>query len=872
MSFYKEFDGSVLNKKEFKLKNRRPDLYQEPHQMLLRNFVSRNTVYDNLLVYHALGTGKTCTSITIAEGFKEYLLNMNRKVLVLVKNDNIKQNFINELTSMCTNGTYTSQVRSEIDNNYWFLNYITFVNRVTMKRPTSKPITNLSNTVIIVDEAHNITNNDIYSALHYILSKSQNYRLVLLTATPIRDNPKEIFEISNILNVTGGPQFPIRNQLDSSLIQKAKNTRGIFRGSVVKLTDLAMDRLGEAFRGKVSFLQSNLTTAPRKKYMGTPLSPGVPESENIVVCEMTEFQYTTYKKAIELDYTTTDTTTNPTTSSTTSLATNPTTSYTTNPTTSSATNPTTSSATENLLDQVTKGSAVYKNSLDASFFVYPDGQYGKRGFNSFFRKVDKRGNFVPIDAGTAALTDDLRVHSTKLYKLLQNIRRSEGPVFVYSNFVNYAGTSVVKQVLIANGYQPYNSSKPSERSFIVMDETTRPEMRERLRRVFNSNENANGAVIRVLIGSPVISEGITLKNVRQVHIIEPTWNKSRLDQVIGRAVRNYSHHILPESQRIVEVYKYVSVYTPDPDLVSIDKEMYNLIYDKDRNNKLVERLLKQVSFDCHILRERNTLGKEFNGSPECDYTDCNITCKYEPPEVAEDTSSYDYFLRDIEQHDIEYVSKMITEIFKVYFFWKLNDIIDYIKSRSLSIPLEVIYTVLGDFVESKRTVRDQYDREGYIIHRGEYYIFNLTDAPIDSSVYSRMLDFWVYTNDITFDQFTGNQIVPKEKGKKRETPKQEKSSDVLKYNESIQSKYAIYGTYSGRDGVIDNKFRVVIDDNKGSVRDKRKKISGMAITSFRKEQLENIAQSLGIPVQQMDKKELETAIQQFLIDNQRVLQ
>ena len=71
---------------------------------------------------------------------------------------------------------------------------------LSRKKPANV-IENLNNTVIIVDEAHNVTNNDVYIALSKILKNSYNYRLVLLTATPMYDNPKEMIEMSNLLNI-----------------------------------------------------------------------------------------------------------------------------------------------------------------------------------------------------------------------------------------------------------------------------------------------------------------------------------------------------------------------------------------------------------------------------------------------------------------------------------------------------------------------------------------------------------------------------------------------------------------------------------------------------------------------------------------------
>ena len=57
------------------------------------------------------------------------------------------------------------------------------------------------------------------------------------------------------------------------------------------------------------------------------------------------------------------------------------------------------------------------------------------------------------------------------------------------------------------------------------------------------------------------SEGITLKNTRFVHIIEPYWHPVRTDQVIGRARRICSHQDLPEQYKTVEVFMYLMTFT-----------------------------------------------------------------------------------------------------------------------------------------------------------------------------------------------------------------------------------------------------------------------------------------------------------------------
>ena len=69
-------------------------------------------------------------------------------------------------------------------------------------------------------------------------------------------------------------------------------------------------------------------------------------------------------------------------------------------------------------------------------------------------------------------------------------------------------------------------------------------------------KNLHGEVIKVIIISRAGGEGLDLKNIRQVHIMEPWYNLNRTEQVIGRAVRTCSHKNLDFKNRNVELYLY----------------------------------------------------------------------------------------------------------------------------------------------------------------------------------------------------------------------------------------------------------------------------------------------------------------------------
>ena len=85
-------------------------------------------------------------------------------------------------------------------------------------------------------------------------------------------------------------------------------------------------------------------------------------------------------------------------------------------------------------------------------------------------------------------------------------------------------------------------------------------------------DNKKGQLCRVFCITSAGAEGLSLKNVRRVHIMEPYWNDVRLQQVKGRAVRICSHMDLPynedptKNERTVEIFTYLSCFSADQQL------------------------------------------------------------------------------------------------------------------------------------------------------------------------------------------------------------------------------------------------------------------------------------------------------------------
>ncbi len=72
---------------------------------------------------------------------------------------------------------------------------------------------------------------------------------------------------------------------------------------------------------------------------------------------------------------------------------------------------------------------------------------------------------------------------------------------------------------------------------------------------------ASGAKGTLLISSSG-AEGLVLKGTKLVQVLEPHFNKSKIDQVVGRAARFKSHSHLPDDERKVKIQHFHSTFKP----------------------------------------------------------------------------------------------------------------------------------------------------------------------------------------------------------------------------------------------------------------------------------------------------------------------
>ena len=204
--------------------------------------------------------------------------------------------------------------------------------------------------------------------------------------------------------------------------------------------------------------------------------------------------------------------------------------------------------------------------------------------------------------------------SPKMKVMLENVNKSPGLVFIYSNFRTLEGVEIFSKVLDFNGYEKYNpqssSSKPKYAIYSGLEDELE---KNAVLKIFTSNENKNGELIKIILATSAGAEGLDLKNIRQIHVLEPYWNQVRIEQVIGRGVRRNSHMALPEKDRNVEVYRYFSVisnknmgFSKEP--LSTDEYMDSVSRKKQYIIDELQQILKECAFDC-ILNSADIKGE-----------------------------------------------------------------------------------------------------------------------------------------------------------------------------------------------------------------------------------------------------------------------
>ena len=518
----------------------------QAQQKFLKKFITKyDDSWDKLLLYHQIGSGKTCSAITIAEQYTE--LHPTTKVTVILP-ARLRTNFFDELVSPCGMDKYISTedfqryhsnltsdsekakikriFMKKIGQKYDLLSFEKFridASKYSNLQNWVKAIT--TNKLIIIDEVHNLISTS-YDAKQYkriiqdhalekrtsgintVLFKylttfaDPSCKMVFMTATPVFDSLPQLRELVLALNP------------NSVFVDKAKRE--------------TISTIVENLRGKVSFFPGTSPNAyPGVEYImhEVPLSK-LQDKQMVAINE----------KNSDLD----------------------------------------ESKEAFLIQQRQIAIAV--------------------GNKSVSEIIENTNEFAP-----------------KIKKVVDKITSLKGKHVVYCTFIK-SGLDLVQAELKKRNWVNYIDVKDDDlekyagRIYAQWDGSTSDEHKTLIKRVVNNVDNIKGNIIRVILGSPSIKEGVSFKHVQHLHILDPVWNSSAKAQVEGRAIRFCSHIDVPKDhkylKRSVTVHLYKAIPRANGGMrVTADQQIYEFIIPRKKEAiDAAEQALQKVSIDYYLFR------------------------------------------------------------------------------------------------------------------------------------------------------------------------------------------------------------------------------------------------------------------------------
>ena len=702
----KEFHDFRLLKTEHKPSN--PGQYMN-HQEIVSRFLSSHTPQKGILIFHEPGTGKTCTSVASIEKIKNE--NSSYKgALIIMKGQGLVNNYKNELVYVCTDNVYVPseyetegeklrRMNKKISEYYQFETFEVF-SKMVSNSPDAEIIKKYSNLIICIDEVHNLrlTNEKSqYNSVHRFLHLVKDCKVIIMSGTPMRDQPEEIAPMINLI-------LPLNRQLPTGA--KFVENYLIPSGDSMILKPSMVDDLKSYFWGNISYLRT-MQSDVKREFVGKKLL----NYFNLYTVPLQSFQENAYQEAYMDDL--------------------------------------------KLGDVNNKGKAVYINSRQAGLFVFPDGSWGSRGFGKYIKLVKNNqtgGSSYYLDkilikelsGGTVEdRLNKLRKYSAKYADCIEKILTRDEVQLVFIDSVEGGGAILFSKLLelfgLSKSVGAESTQKP--RYSLITGKSSHAEIKKIFEDI-NKPKNMLGKYTKVIVGSEVMGEGFTVKNNQSIYILVPYWNFGKIEQAMARGLRLFSHRDLENAG--IDVMVKIHLYCIETDN-SIDQYMYKTSEDKDISIKSIERAMKESSFDCPLNRERNILPITFDGMRECDYKTCDYQCDNIRPEKFEeefklDLSTYNLFYDFLE---IEEIQTKIKNLFINRSYLSIQE--DILEPFTQSHQLFTIMKAM----EGLRTVNDSLGYSCVVGMNGDnlYLSYNLLDGNFLDNYY---VDNFPLHNELQF--------------------------------------------------------------------------------------------------------------------------
>ena len=725
----------------------------QSQQRFLRRVLSPDSPLRNLMMVHGTGTGKTCTAIQIAE---EYILRpeFQDKKVMMVASAAVQENFRTQLFEMnrvkvdtiagtleskqCTGRRYLDMlVRIESEPKNWnnpdiraklertadrlisefyeFNAYGAFGNLILSKLGGTEADVdrewvheNFDNRLLVIDEAHNIRESKdeegvkgITRALENLVKTANGLVLVLLTATPMFDTYDEIIFYMNLFLWNDRKQDPkksvkVADFFNPDATLKAGAPGEAFRKwcqdyvSYVKGENpftfpfrLPPPKVVSPDSIKTSYLGKDIALADRIQYLGLAAS----DAAGVQKSALTRSEK---------------------------------------------------------VDTEEKKRALMQSTLS----VLP----GNKTFDETFKLAGKQYEYVDEPCLTP---ETLPNHSAKFVSVLNSIESGAGIAMVYSNFVKM-GAMLFAMALEEHGYTPAMGDSllktvsykgtPKGRYILLTSKFSESEISKFLK-MAKSDKNRDGSQVRVVVAGPIVSEGVDFRYMRQIHVLDPWWNMSRIEQVVGRGLRTCSHQALPFEDQNCTVYLHI-VRTGD-DKECFDEYTYRTkVEQKAMKIARVRKVIAESAMDCPLQNGINTLREDwknlevnqtqsegrkpvayrlfsmlsptFNDAP--DVAACVVEPPVEDPDHVRPLSTY----LDVRDEILVKLGSLLVH----KPIWERAELIQALRPYTR----DVVLFNIQQAIRSGFRFKDSFDRPAVLESRGEVYALSPIGAPNDTLV------------------------------------------------------------------------------------------------------------------------------------------
>lgn len=501
-------------------------------------------LYNKILLVAEPGTGKTISFLTATEYLRKS--GVCREVIVLEKGKTVVNDVIKQLFEKVAGATeaFGDSEKAEIRKRsagafYKFTTYGKFEKEVLKLKNDKDVIKRFSGCGIVCDEVHNIVydaeNSSRFKAIERVISLARRLSVILVSATPMINRRQEIIPTMNLI-------LPRERRFSRKFDFDAPDAEDVIASKCLNYVSYVKSDLQQA--------EINFVSNPR-----APLEPAVTDPSGTVVV------YTSVMGDIQSAvYVTKE--------------------------------PQLPSGVLSDGDGDADGDGLYRDSLQASMFVFPDKSIGGMVSGELVSAISSKdtngiAKYVRADKGERGLvryafkTDAATNKEFAKWKHaagaksfpqwlkgvpgdpLRNIARlsgkfasvirielenvaSDGTSFIYSEAKNGGGAILLGLCLELFGYERFDPTRheglpPKALRYALLTPDDSASIQNKITKVFNDKKNLGGEYLKVIIGSRIARDGLNLYNCVRMHLLQPLWTEAGTLQAFMRAVRAVSH-------------------------------------------------------------------------------------------------------------------------------------------------------------------------------------------------------------------------------------------------------------------------------------------------------------------------------------------